>query len=779
MGSAVSRGFLWRFVLVAGGILTMLFSIMAILFSLAGAGVPPFLFPLLTLAGIVFCLVIALLAFIVPMTRVEARQKELTGKQIIPLMNGITQIFVGNLTATVPAPGKKGTHKGRWGALTGIGEGIEEMYGVIREGIFDFNGITADPIRRFCFVGDNAFQEGVIAAREAGRLLNGRGQTAVILTKFKDVNHALRTKGYVNTLRDEFPGITVLATAENDYGAGIRQETERIVGDYLDRWPDLDLLYMTEGYSPVTAAQFIAGRTGCKTKIVTYDIWEDNLTGIELGVIEVLLEQNAWRQGYEPLIYLYNYLEHKRKPVFPKITLKPAVVTPANLDRYWSKTEKKRIFSAEEKAGLEEPLPRKSGGTLKLGMVVADDANFWRGVFEGAREAIDKLKGLGVEVIAEPVYDFAAGHTWGAAVHFIPHLERMEKEGFKGIAVSISDPNLVETINSMAERGMTFATFNGEPFNFREIIQAMYDGLSTLIAHSETLASAATESSRSTILINSTMQKIAEGAAVQNQEVEKTDTLMGSLSSLIQEAGAAMRTINEAMREATRQSQEGGKAVGDSARATAELRSSYRRLEEQVGELKEKIDRIGTIVETIEGFAENTNVLAINAAIQAARAGEQGKGFSVVASAVRVLAENSRKAANDIKTIVQDARLSMDEASLQVSAGNESVGNNLTLADKARDALKMVLETSNSAEMTIHSIDKRLASIEQSGLQVKEAMARLQEIIENSSLRVMEISQSTEEMSVQEEDLSRTAGDMLAMARNQEVLLTQLTFSRK
>jgi hypothetical protein len=58
-------------------------------------------------------------------------------------------------------------------------------------------------------------------------------------------------------------------------------------------------------------------------------------------------------------------------------------------------------------------------------------------------------------------------------------------------------------------------------------------------------------------------------------------------------------------------------------------------------------------------------------------------------------------------------------------------------------------------------------------------MNRLQEIIEGNSFRVSEISRSTEEMSVQEEELSRTAGELLAMARNQEVLLTQLTITRK
>jgi methyl-accepting chemotaxis protein len=202
-------------------------------------------------------------------------------------------------------------------------------------------------------------------------------------------------------------------------------------------------------------------------------------------------------------------------------------------------------------------------------------------------------------------------------------------------------------------------------------------------------------------------------------------------------------------------------------------------LEEKVSDLRDKMEKIGAIVEMIEGFAETTNVLAINAFIQAARAGEKGKGFSVVAGAVRGLAENSRKAATDIQTIVEAARDSMEEARISVASGNETVGNNFALASLARDALASVHESSQSAEAAIHAIDGRLKSIESTGREVRDAMSKLREIIEGNGLQVSEISLSTEEMSVQEGELSRTASELLSMARDQEILLTQLTIERE
>ncbi len=768
-----------KLVLGIGGFITLIVASSSVFFSIIGLHRVSLLLSIITVVGIVTCLAYAVYALLMPLSKTEAYLAEIEEKRIAPLMGGITQIFVGNLTASVPETGLRDGASSASGLLSGLGKRFEKIERTILEGIRDYNGITADPLNRICFVGDNAFQEGVIAAREAGRILGGRGQAAVILTKFKDVNHALRAKGFVNTLRDEFPAVAIKAVTENDTSLGMRQQTETTVRSYLRDFPDLGVIFMTEGYSPVVAAKIIAAHPGKKPKIVTFDIWEENLEGMDLGVIEVLLEQNAYRQGYDPLIYLYNYLEHGVKPAFPKITLRPVVVTRENLSQYWSRAEKKRIFTDEEKSNLARPLPRKGSATIRLGFVCADKENFWRGILEGAEDAASALRSIGVETVVESVYDVKAGHAWGAATHFVPHLERMAADGFKGIAVNISDPALSSTINEVARRGVAFATFNGEPFNFREIIQSIYGGLSSLIAHSETLASAAVESSRSTVMIDATMKKIAEGSDVQGSEVEKTEGLMRSLSQSIAEANEAMTSMNRAMRDATEQSDKGGKAIVDSVAVTQDLRESYGTLEEKVSDLRDKMEKIGAIVEMIEGFAETTNVLAINAFIQAARAGEKGKGFSVVAGAVRGLAENSRKAATDIKTIVEAARDSMEEARISVASGNETVGNNFALASLARDALASVHESSQSAEAAIHAIDGRLKSIESTGREVRDAMSKLREIIEGNGLQVSEISLSTEEMSVQEGELSRTASELLSMARDQEILLTQLTIERE
>jgi len=764
--------------MLAAGIAGSCSSALTALYAIKGMAAMAAAFALASVAlGIT---IIALFVFLyhLPLRKLERAQASLVDGKTEALLRGITGLLVGNLAARAEEGAAVTPEKG-WGALSGIGERQIALEKAIDNCIEDFNRITADPVKRFCFIGDDSYQEGCIAAREAIRILGGKGSAAVLLTRFRDVNHALRAKGFANTLRTEAPGMRIVATEENDYAGDMRKETERILRRWLKEFPDLDLIYFTEGWSPVVAARISAERPAKKPRIIAFDVWADNIEGMELGVTEVLLEQNAYRQGYDPLIRLYNYLEHGQKPIFPKITTAPAVVRRDNLAEYWDPIGKKRIFSEAERSSLEQPLPRKGDRRFKLAFISPDKENFYKGILEGARDAATKLSSLGVDVEIVSVYDSAKGMLWGAAVHAIPYLEDFKSRGFDGIAITISDAALVPAINEAAEAGIAFCTYNGEPFSFREVIESIYDGLSTLARHSETLAAAANESSRSTALINQTMGGIADDARLEAEEAGAAERDIEALSGVIAEAVSAMGGMRSSMDEAAAESRSGGKSVAESAKAIQGLRDVYRDLESVMADLRDKIGKVGGIVETIQGFAEETNVLAINAAIQAARAGDQGKGFLVVATAVRGLAESSRAAADQIAAILKSAERSMAAAGATVDTGETRVTENLKIVDEARGAIDEVMRFSDAAASTFGAIGARLSGIDEAGARVRDAMGVFLRITEANGDRVAEISNSTAEMSRQEQDLLRTANELLSLAKAQETLLAKLTTSKR
>ena len=169
---------------------------------------------------------------------------------------------------------------------------------------------------------------GVLAAKEIGRLLSGKGKVAVLLCKAGSASTEDRESGFRDTIKAEFPGIEIV---DEQYGQSVRETSIQVARDLLARHADLDGFFGSNesGAHGVLVALRNSGRAG-KVKAVGFDSAEDLLAGLREGTLQALVVQNPFRMGYEGVKAVVRKLRGEAVP--PQIDTGVTLVTAANLD---------------------------------------------------------------------------------------------------------------------------------------------------------------------------------------------------------------------------------------------------------------------------------------------------------------------------------------------------------------------------------------------------------------------------------------------------------------
>lgn len=182
--------------------------------------------------------------------------------------------------------------------------------------------------KRLVFSGQNPYEAGLRAGKMMKDELSGRGKVGLITSNFNINDHQLRIKGFKKALENT-KGITIVFEDEchDDDDESYRKITEQLKNNSGIN----GIFICAGGIAGVSKAVEDAGMAG-KIRIICFDLIESTINYIKKGVISGTIGQDPFGQGYNPLIYLYNYIVSGEKPSNDKMWTRMDVVNSRNVN---------------------------------------------------------------------------------------------------------------------------------------------------------------------------------------------------------------------------------------------------------------------------------------------------------------------------------------------------------------------------------------------------------------------------------------------------------------
>lgn len=180
----------------------------------------------------------------------------------------------------------------------------------------------------------NYAQDQHVAGQNAAKALleevgDASGSVGIIVSQFTAPGSELRRQGFVDGLE----GSNLTLVGEGVEARDSAATTFNAANDYLTSTSDLVAIYATAG-GPFGAAEAVkaAGRED-EVRVIGYDFTPENIAAIRDGSMFGVTGQDAFGQGYDVAIALYNHAVTGEKP---EQVLQPAVslfMTQENVDQ--------------------------------------------------------------------------------------------------------------------------------------------------------------------------------------------------------------------------------------------------------------------------------------------------------------------------------------------------------------------------------------------------------------------------------------------------------------
>jgi methyl-accepting chemotaxis protein len=305
-------------------------------------------------------------------------------------------------------------------------------------------------------------------------------------------------------------------------------------------------------------------------------------------------------------------------------------------------------------------------------------------------------------------------------------------EMLKDIAQGEGDLTRRLNVDKTDEIGELAKWFNVFVDNIQQVIKNVQ-------SNAEGVSSASTE-------LSSTAEDLNKGSREQKAQTENVASAVVQISQSIADVVNNASVSTKASKDASDIANKGKDVVDRTVKGMEKIAETVRHTSGIIAKLGQSSHEIGNILKVINDIAEQTNLLALNAAIEAARAGEQGRGFAVVANEVKKLAESTANATKEIAGMIVKIQQDTEKSVTSMNLGKTEVENGVKLAEEARSALDMIVNTSEKAVQTVQMILKAAEEQSHSAESVSKNMEQILVVAYESSAATSQIKSASNEL---------------------------------
>jgi LacI family transcriptional regulator len=248
---------------------------------------------------------------------IKVKKVELTGYDINKQLKAIDQLLEAQISGLV---------------ITPINDSLiaEKLNQVSSQGI-QVVTLNADitGIEKLGFVGCDYHQSGKTAAELLGQITQGNATVGIVTGFNKMLGHTMRVKGFQEVIHEAYPNIRVAGIVESFDDDNIAfRNTKKLLEDH----PNITALYFCAGGIDGGIKAVKELQLAHKLKIITVDDTDNIKQYLKDGIVNATVCQQPFKQGYEAIKLIFNYLIHNQKPDRKHLYTQNEIKLKYNLD---------------------------------------------------------------------------------------------------------------------------------------------------------------------------------------------------------------------------------------------------------------------------------------------------------------------------------------------------------------------------------------------------------------------------------------------------------------